>query len=87
MRKKAYFIHQGVVEPERYQNGAYWGTASGWVIYSINKKDKNSANKILNDFIEYSKKEGFCECVNVDYKQLPDYVATATNVYGSIIKR
>ena len=74
------------VPKERYQNGAYWGTASGWIIYTIYKKDKNLANKIFDDFIEYSQKEGLYECVNNDYKQLPDYVATATNVYGAINK-
>lgn len=67
------------VQPERYQNGAYWATASGWVMYAISKRNPNLARIMWNDLIADFQSGGICECVNEGYRQLPSYVASATN--------
>ena len=67
------------VAPETYQNGAYWATASGWLIYALAGFDDALARRTLNDLIDDFKTGGVCECVNEGYRQLPDYVASATN--------
>jgi len=72
------------VPPETYQNGAYWGTASGWVIYGVAQRNPNLASQIFIDLVEDYRFNGTCECVNIGYRKLPDYVVSATNPFGSI---
>ncbi len=36
----------------KYQNGAYWGTPTGWVCYAINKVDPQSSKALATEFIE-----------------------------------
>jgi len=72
------------VSPETYQNGAYWGTASGWIIYAIAQRNPDLASQIFIDLVEDYKFNGTCECVNIGYRKLPDYVVSATNPFGSI---
>jgi hypothetical protein len=67
------------VQPERYQNGAYWATASGWVIWALAKQDRQLARTFWNDLITDFRSGGICECVNEGYRQLPSYVVSATN--------
>jgi hypothetical protein len=35
-----------------YQNGAYWGTPTGWVCYAIAKADKPLAKQLAKDYID-----------------------------------
>ena len=72
------------VGKETYQNGAYWGTATGWIMYAIYQQNPELAVKTFNDFIDYSRANGLYECVNENYKQLNHYVATGSNVYGAV---
>ncbi|MBS1751974.1 MAG: hypothetical protein JST63_18895 [Bacteroidetes bacterium] len=70
----------------RYQNGAYWGTPTGWVCYAINQVDPKSAKALADEFIEdlkandYRKGGDFgapYECFNSsDYRQNPIYLTT-----------
>ena len=48
-----------------YQNGAYWGTASGYVFYALYQTDKESFGKIVNEYID-ELREG-------DYRQGEEY--------------
>ena len=65
------------VKPETYQNGAYWGTASGWVSYAISLTNKQLAKQMIIDLAQFCRSEGKAwECVNADYRKCPDYVAT-----------
>jgi hypothetical protein len=69
-----------------YQNGAYWGTPTGWVCYAINKVDPQSAKVLANEFIDdlkandYRKGGDFgapYECFNKGtYTQNPIYLTT-----------
>jgi hypothetical protein len=65
------------VKPGEYQNGAYWGTASGWVAYAISLTNRQLAEQMIIDLAQSCKSEGTAwECVNVNYRKCPDYVAT-----------
>jgi len=70
------------VEQGTYQNGAFWATATGWFYDTIVDFNKELANKLIVDILQYFEKYGIYECVNGEYKQLDTYVASATNVYG-----
>jgi len=69
-----------------YQNGAYWGTPTGWVCYAISESDPQSAKALANEFIEdlksndYRKGGNFgapYECFNkTSYTQNPMYLTT-----------
>ncbi|MEM3079443.1 MAG: hypothetical protein QXF21_03915 [Thermoproteota archaeon] len=65
------------MKPGTYQNGAYWGTATGWVAYAISLTNFQLAERMLIDLVEFCESEGKAwECVNLDYRKCPDYVAT-----------
>lgn len=72
------------IEPETYQNGAYWATASGWVLWCLAQKDKPLAVRTLREAVAYFREEGSFECVNRDYQKLPSFVVSATNLYGGL---
>jgi hypothetical protein len=69
-----------------YQNGAYWGTPSGWVCYAMNLVDPQSAKKLAGEFMDdlkandYRKGGNFgapYECFNqAGYTQNPIYLTT-----------
>ena len=71
-----------------YQNGAYWGTPTGWTCYAIAKADIELARQLAREYIEnlrendYRKGEMFgepYECINPDgHKQNPVYLTTVT---------
>ncbi len=74
------------VLPEEYQNGAYWGTATGWVMYCLYQKDPSLAQRMLSDVLECFETEGSFECVNEGYRKLNSFVVTAANVYGGLVR-
>lgn len=69
-----------------YQNGAYWGTPTGWVCYAMNQVDPQLAKALATEFIEDLKANDFrkggdfgapYECFNTStYKQNPIYLTT-----------
>jgi len=64
-----------------YQNGAYWATPLAWVVPVIAQQNLPLAKKILGDVIKDFQENGINECINTDYLNIPNYVASATNVY------
>lgn len=72
------FLH---CEEGTYQNGAYWATPLAWIIPVIAKHNFPLAKQILQSAIRDFQKNGINECINVDYLKVPNYVASATNVY------
>ncbi|WP_157941210.1 MULTISPECIES: glucosidase family protein [Arenibacter] len=48
-----------------YQNGAYWGTPTGWVCYAIAKTNFNLAQKLAKEFIEDLRQNDFRK--GIDY--------------------
>lgn len=64
-----------------YQNGAYWATPLAWVVPVLAQQNLPLAKKILRDVIKNFQENGINECINTDYLNIPNYVASATNVY------
>jgi len=79
-----------------YQNGAYWGTPTGWVCYAIAKADKDIARQLANEYIgdlrlnDYRKGDEFeapYECFHPSgHKQNPVYLTSVTCPYA-VFKR
>ena len=67
-----------------YQNGAFWATPSGWVMYTIGLFEPERARQMASDLIAYFKKYDIFECVNGEYRKLENYVASAANPFGAI---
>ena len=72
--------------PDTYQNGAYWATASGWVMWCLAQRDPALAQRMLDDLIVDFQQNGVYECVNEDYAKLDTYVASATNPLGALLR-
>jgi len=66
------------IKPGTYQNGAYWGTASGWVAAAIAQADAPRADAMLRDLVADYRAGGVWECVNDGYEKCREYVASAT---------
>ena len=73
----------------RYQNGAYWGTPTGWVAYAIAKVDVDLARELAASFVaelregDFRKGEDFgspWECMHPDgdHRQNPVYLTSVT---------
>jgi len=76
-----------LVPKNRYQNGAYWGTATGWVCFAIAKADMNAAKQLAKEYIadlrggDYRKGPEFgapWECYNKDTPQNAVYIASVS---------
>jgi hypothetical protein len=74
------------VPPETYQNGAYWGTASGWIAYALFESHPNLAKNIFKELIYDYQKNGVFECINNDYTKIKNYVVSVINPLGAIKK-
>ena len=72
------------VEPETYQNGAYWGTASGWVAYALAEQYSDLSRKIFKDLILDYQERGAFECINTNYSKIQNYVVSVVNPLGAI---
>jgi len=73
----------------RYQNGAYWGTPTGWVCYAIAKVDLELARQLAREYIaelregDFRKGDEFgapWECMHSDgdHRQNPVYMTSVT---------
>ena len=74
------------VPQETYQNGAYWATATGWIIWCLAQKDFALAANALTAAAAYFKEQGSFECVNENYQKLDSMVVSATNLYGGALR-
>jgi len=82
-----------------YQNGAYWGTPTGWICFAIAKADFGLSKKLAKEYIEDLRKNDFrkggdsaapYECFHPSgYRQNPVYMTTVTCpfiVFSSMLK-
>ena len=72
------------IEPNRYQNGAFWGTPVAWVAPTIARRDLDLAVRMVHEVIADYRTRGITECVHGDYHNVREYVVSATNVYGLV---
>jgi len=64
---------------DRYQNGAFWGTPSGWYAYTLSKIDPALADQTLIDLVNDYAARGVGEWVFGDHVSLPGgYMSSAT---------
>ncbi len=81
----------------RYQNGAYWGTPTGWVCYAISLTDTKTASKLAGEYIRYLRKADFrqgadfggpYECIYPpdNYEQNPVYMTSVSCPYAAFMK-
>ena len=80
------------VKKNTYQNGAYWGTPTGWVCYAISKVNVGAARKLASDYIEDLKTNDFrkgekygapYECFHPSGNmQNPVYLTSVTSPYA-----
>ena len=69
-------------EPGTYQNGAYWSTPLAWIVPTLGKKYPEKARQLVVDAVADFRANGTAECVNVDYRKVPDYVPSITSLYS-----
>lgn len=78
-----------------YQNGAYWGTATGWVLYALSQIDEAAFVRMANEYIDelmegdYRKGEEYgspWECFHPDgnHHQNPVYMASVTLPFAAL---
>ena len=82
----------GPVRKNVYQNGAYWGTPTGWVVYAIAQVDFDAAKKIVTEFVDDLKENDYrkgtdfggpYECIYPpDYHANQVYLTTVTCPYA-----
>ena len=86
---------QSLTKTGTYQNGGYWGTASGWYISAISALDTEAAREMAGDYIRFLKEnlrpDGIAqawEWFNPDTGEHnnPLYVATVALPYLSLLK-
>jgi hypothetical protein len=65
-----------------YQNGAYWATPLAWIIPVLAQANPELAGELLESVIKDFRENGINECINEGYTKVPDFVVSATNVYG-----
>jgi hypothetical protein len=68
---------------EIYQNGAYWATATGWIIWSIADENPELAADIFAQAVRYCLENGFYEYINRNSQAGKHYAASGTNLLGA----
>jgi hypothetical protein len=81
-----------MAQKNNYQNGAYWGTPVGWVVYAISRVNWKAAQKLALEYItelrenDYRKGVEFgapYECFHpAGNRQNPVYLTSVTSPYG-----
>jgi len=85
-----------LADKNTYQNGAYWGTPTGWVCYAIAQVDIKSAKKLAGEFVEDLRETDFrkgkefggpYECFHPETGNLqnPVYLTTVSCPYAVFV--
>jgi len=69
------------IAPGVYQNGGYWATPAAWVAPAIARRDPDLAVRMVRDAIADFRSHNIAEWINGPRRGVPNYVASATNVY------
>ncbi len=79
-----------------YQNGAYWSTPTGWVLYALDKVNQEAAHQLADEYIaelrrgDYRRGEAFgspweCAYPDGEHRQNPVYMASLTAVLPEVL--
>ncbi|OPZ69898.1 MAG: hypothetical protein BWY83_01829 [bacterium ADurb.Bin478] len=74
------------VKAGTYQNGAFWGTASGWVAVALAQQHPRLSQRIFTELIQDYRMHGPHECCNRGYRQLNNYVVSVLNPLGALTR-
>ena len=73
------------VEPETYQNGAFWAVPSGWVAQAMATVDQQAARQLISDLLGVWRTEGVYECISPHASPKgPGYVASAAAILACV---
>lgn len=61
-----------------FQNGAFWGVATGWIASTLKLVDPDLANKTAIDLVASYQNRGVMEWINGTQSVTPNYVASAS---------
>lgn len=61
-----------------YQNGAYWGTPTGWFVYTLAQVDEKLADQTIIDLVHFYQKHGAPEWIQRDRIALTGYMSSVT---------
>ncbi len=82
----------------RYQNGAYWGTPTGWVAFAIHQVNPDLARQLAEEYISHLRESDFrinhethggpYECIfpDDDYSQNPVYMTSVSVPYAAFLR-
>ncbi|MHB8902468.1 MAG: glucosidase family protein, partial [Thermoguttaceae bacterium] len=62
---------------DTYQNGAFWGTPTGWFVLALDLVDAELADQTIIDLVADYQKNGACEWMIGSHYRLRDYLASA----------
>jgi hypothetical protein len=65
-------------ERDTYQNGAYWGTATGWFVWTLHRADPKKAEQTIIDLVNGYRRTGSPEWVFGQTVRLPKYMSSVT---------
>jgi hypothetical protein len=71
---------------DHYQNGAFWATATGWFVYTLDLVDPKLADQTVVDLVDDFRQRGCLEWSFGETAQLPNYLASGTNPLAGIRK-
>ena len=72
----------------RYQNGAYWGTATGWLFQAVRRFRPSAAERLMTALIADFRARGAFECAHPvdDYTKAAGYVSTVTLPLAALVE-
>ena len=77
---------EGAGGQDRYQNGAYWGTPSGWFVYTLDKVNSSLADQTILDLVNDLQANGVNEWVNGSAFAVPNYNSTIALPLDAILQ-
>ena len=77
---------EGAGGQDRYQNGAFWGTPSGWFIYALDKVNSDLADQTILDLVNDFQQNGVNEWVNGSDFAVPNYNSTIALPLDAILE-
>jgi glycogen debranching enzyme len=70
--------------PNQFQNGPYWGTATGWMAEAFESVQPGEGFALLHDLIADFEMNGIWECIGPDgYQRIANNVSSAALPYAS----
>ena len=67
-----------------YQNGGYWGTASGWFAWTLSLVDRDLALRTLSDLRRSCERNGSPEWISARQVECPEYLSTLALPYQAL---